>query len=147
MSESFDELRPFYTQKDINDAIKDNKLFFFDVGYFCGCCVEHDGYSEYYASIDETIEAAYSFAKKYEKEMVSTDRRIHFRTVKEVIPGTEGLGNGYMLGYLAFGKEDKIIIFLDDRLDFCLDNFINEHDDVVLLEEIRTYEIQKVKHQ
>ena len=146
MIDTFIGLRPFYTQKDINDAIKDNKLFFFDVGYFCGYCVEHDGYSKYYENIDEALEDAYSFAKKYMKEMLAADRRIHFRAVKEVIPGTEGSGNGYMLGYLAFGKEDKIIISLDNRLDFCLDDFINEHDDIVSLEEIATYEIQKVKH-
>lgn len=133
----FSELRPFYTQKDINDAIQDNKLFFFDVGYFYGFSVERDGYSKYYESIEEMIEAAYSFIKKYKQDMLSTDRRIHFRAVKEVIPGTEGLGNGYMLGYLAFGKEDKIIIYLDNRLDFCLEDFINKHDDVITYEKIQ----------
>ena len=145
MNKLFTELRPFYTQKDINDAISDNKLFFFDVEYFYGFSVERDGYSKYYASIEEMIEAAYSFTKKYKRDMLATDRRIHFRAVKEVIPRTERLGNGYMLGYMDFDKADRIEIFLDKKLDFCLDDFINKHDDVVLFEEIEADEMKKVK--
>lgn len=145
----FSELRPFYTQKDINDAIQDNKLFFFDVGYFCGYCVEHDGYSKYYASIDETIEAAYNFAKKYEKEMVSTDRRIHFRTVKEVIPRTEILGNGYIIGVMAMvynrDKDYLVKLSLNENVDFCLEDFINKHDDVVSFEEIENVNAKVIR--
>lgn len=145
MIDTFIGLRPFYTQKDLNEAVENNKLFFFDVGYFCGFSVEHDGYSKYYETMDEALDDAYSFAKKYMKEMLAADRHIHFRAVKEVIPGTEGLGNGYMLGYLAFGKEDKIIISLDNRLDFCLDDFINEHDDVVLFEKIENVNTKVIR--
>ena len=143
----FSELRPFYTQKDINDAIQDNKLFFFDVGYSCGFCVEHDGYSKYYASIDETIEVAYNFAKKYEKEMVSTDRRIHFRTVKEVIPGTEKLGKGYIIGVMAMvynrDKDYLVKLSLNENVDFRLEDFRKRHDDIEEIEDGNTKVIRR----
>ena len=139
-SEKFDELRAYYTQKDINDAKSENKLFFFDVGYFSSLGMEHEGYSIYYKNIDELLENAYNFIKKYKDIMLAGDRYIHLRSVVEIIPDFGLAGNGYIFGYVSLihtiGKEDKIKISLDKKLDYCIDDFINKHDDIERLEEL-----------
>ena len=135
-SRRFPELRAFYTQKDLNEAISKNKLFFFDIVYFSGYNMEHDGYSDYYRNIDSLLEATYNFIKNNKSEIIAGDKSVHLRSVDKIIPDFEYGGNGNIIGYMSVlhktGEEDKIRITLDKRLDYDLDSFIKLYDDIVL---------------
>ena len=147
-SYSYEGLKKTYTEEELTKAFEEGKLYFFDIVHSCSCCgIDHEGYSNCYADINELVKDAYDFMKKHKEKMGPSKRYIQIRGITDSVANYSLNRHIAILGCINLwniGPSDKIIFNLERNFDpdmgrfkelyDTLDNFKELSDDNLVIQ-------------